>query len=242
MKKFEKIAILITLFIFVFPVIAIAESEQPEGIVPRRENVSPAIPPINNRILTPKTSGSTSTKPKIEYMKGVREERAGIVEERKNSIQDIRTERKDMLKNASNTPGARREIINNMNKETAQIRHTALVKQLRLSILNLENAYKVVEGHINKVGEKGIDVNQAKQRLDTTKDKIQLAKTAVENMAKWQPVSAVGTSTVNVVKARTIGEEAIKAIKEARESLRSVIENLRSVIPKNKPASTTPRT
>lgn len=218
MKKFEKIAILITLFIFVFPVIAIAENEQPEGIVPRRENVSPAIPPINNRILTPKTDRPTSTKPKIENMRGVQ------------------------LKNASNTLGARREIINNMNKETAQIRHTALVKQLRLSILNLENAYKVVEGHINKVGEKGIDVNQAKQKLDTAKDKIQVAKTAVESMAKWQPTSSVGTSTVNVVKARTIGEEAIKAIKEARESLRSVIENLRSVIPKNKPASTTPRT
>ncbi len=166
-------------------------------------------------------------------------------------LKDKRAELKDnrmMLKdNASTSPMMKREIrasstelfkkfkdekreIKNTSKVNEfKIRKDALVKQLTLTLDNLTNIKGRISERISVLEGEGKDMTDAKSALTVAEGKLAVARTAVDALAKYVPVNSNGaavesaTADVELAKPRQIGDEAIKAVKDARDAFKEVV-------------------
>lgn len=110
-------------------------------------------------------------------------------------------------------------------------RQEALVKQLNLSVSNLEQIIGRVSDRIDKVAATGRDMTEAKQLLTVANDKLAIAKSTVQAVADYMPPSMGTASTtasstdliVNLEKPREIGAKAIEAVKATREAITEVV-------------------
>lgn len=128
----------------------------------------------------------------------------------------------------------KKEVLRKMKTDVFQIRKNALEKELQLSISNLSIIRDNISNRITKIEaststDKIRDMTAAKAALATADEKILKARTAVELFSNTAfttiSTSTVSTSTdVTLEKPRKIGDEAIKAVKEARDSLKKVVE------------------
>ncbi len=123
----------------------------------------------------------------------------------------------------------RKEIRKKSRLDAFKIRQTAMVRQLSLSISNLEQIAGRVADRISKAETSGRDMTQAKNLLTVAREKIAEAKIAVQSVKDYVPPTVTATTTsdafvsVDLVKPREVGAEAIKAVKEAKESLVAVV-------------------
>ncbi len=166
--------------------------------------------------------------------------RTGAPEIRKNlasTTQNIRMNTRIDIKNASSSQ-ERWGIRKDAHQDIFKARQVAFVKQLELSIRNLEQISTRIAERITKVEAEGKnrDMTEAKRLLDVAKTKIATAKQAVQNVASYTPpTNDIATTTTNtgdinvsidLVKPRQYGEAAIKAIKEAKDALHEVVRSL----------------
>jgi len=143
----------------------------------------------------------------------------------------------------------KKEMLKKMKTNEFQIRKNALLKELEISISNLmksrEQVSKRVSMMASSTNEKQVQrANQAKTALTIADEKIIKAKAAIDLFSKTVFVPVTNTNStstdISLDKPRKIGDEAIKAVKEARDSLKKVLEVFSdSPIIKNSTASST---
>lgn len=162
---------------------------------------------------------------KIER-KEVMDDRKDVRDERKSDIEDIRDDRREGMKNASTSAerwGIRREAM----FDAFRTRQTAFVAQLQLSIRNLEQISARINDRISKLEQEGKDMTSTKSLMVTAQIKIEAAKIAVGAVASYVPPTATSSaSSVDLIRPRSIGSDATKAVREARDALKKVVESL----------------
>jgi hypothetical protein len=179
-----------------------------------------------------------------EERKELKEERKENIGNLKMAIQLRRASSTDMFKKLNNE---KKDLLKKMKKDDFESRKKALLNQLNISLENLSAIKTRISDRILKAELEGRNVTDAKSALAIADDKLAKAKTAVEALSTLQapaPSSGTASSTeVDLTKPRQVGDEAIKAVKEARDAYKKVVD----IIAKgmglgNKPASSTPAT
>lgn len=164
----------------------------------------------------------------------IKEMRASTTEK----IKEMREERKDIR--ASTTAefkalkNERGEMIKKMQSNAYEMRKKALLNELNATLNNLVNVRAKIQERITMLEGKGRDMTKAKADLVIADDKISKAKTAIEAFASLPAPTSVtianGTTTqeVNLEKPRKTGDDAIKAVKSARDALKVVLKSIAS--------------
>lgn len=209
---------------------------------------------VRNMKIEERKEMRASTTEKIKEMRASTTDRIKeIREERKDIREDIREERKEDRKElrASTTAAfkalknERGEMVKKMQSNAYEMRKVALLKELNATLNNLVNVRAKIQERMTMLEGKGRDMTKAKADLVIADDKISKAKTAIEAFASLPtPTSATianGTTTqeVNLEKPRKTGDDAIKAVKSARDALKVVLKSIASTQP-NTASSTAP--
>lgn len=177
-----------------------------------------------------------------EKMKELREERKDIREDMREERKDIRASTTAAFKVLKNERG---EMIKKMQSNAYEMRKKALLNELNVTLNNLVNVRAKIQERITMLEGKGRDMTKAKADLVIADDKISKAKTAIEAFASLPAPTSVtvanGTTTqeVNLEKPRKTGDDAIKAVKSARDALKVVLKSIASTQP-NTASSTVP--
>jgi hypothetical protein len=172
-------------------------------------------------------------------------ERKEIRDDRREEVMETRREGREEMKNATNTPD-RREIRRDMRKDIFQIRKEALIKQLNVSIENLKQVRERIVSRIDKATSAGRDMAAAKSALAIADAKIATAISALETLKSYTPPTPTASSTdptsIDLTKPRQIADAALKAVKDAHESLTAVVRAIARAMGLGGTASTTPTT
>lgn len=230
------------------PFAALAQSDAPviPGIVreqlrERAENIR-SNEDYRNNILENRARPASGTMPirpapmaKPPMTQGVRDDvRARIASSSDRA--EAMAERREELREKREEIQAKREEMQ-AKRETLRMdlfnKHKEnLVRQLDRAIENLKQVQGRINERITKAEQSGRNMSEAKALLVTALQKIQVAESAITSLKTYQPASSslitassTGTNDadVNILKARQVGENAIKAVKDARESLNLVV-------------------
>jgi hypothetical protein len=141
----------------------------------------------------------------------------------KESMQDFKTARKD--------------VVRKMKTDEFKVRADALVKQLKITLTNLSDIRTKVSVSISKQEAEGKVLTEAKAALAVADAKLAEAKLAVDSLANISTIPTTASTTeTDITKPRQIGDAAIKAVKDARNSLKLVV---KSISNKSEAASST---
>lgn len=196
---------------------------------------------VRNKMLENRRVG-TSTRPMIAST--TRMERKDIRDERREDVMDLRREGREDIRNATNTQ-ERREIRRDMRKDIFEVRKNALLKQLAVSVENLKQVRDRIASRIEKAAATGRDMTAAKSALVTADAKITAALAAIDTFKSYTPPAPSATSTdqsVGLDKPRQVADAALKAVKDAHESLTVVVRAIARAMGLGGNASTTPTT
>jgi hypothetical protein len=150
---------------------------------------------------------------------------------RMDSIRDLR-ERASSTKNSTTTRqnlAERTQKSKTMKMEAFKIRQTALVRQLRISIGVLESIEARLAQRIEIAESRGRNMDEAKERLEEAGEAIDNAKMEIEEFASWTHSTSTASTTnatstdIDLEKPRGVAEDAIEAVKEAKDLLKEVI-------------------
>lgn len=186
-----------------------------------------------------------------KIMKGRVEERKDINMEKRGDIKDLRTAtnlaKRDIK--ASSTMmfkakvGERRDVMQKMRKDAFEIRKGALVKQLTITLENLTNIRTRINERISKLETEGKTITEAKTALTLADGKLAAAKVALDAfIASNIAASTTAETEVELEKPRKVADEAIKAIKEARDAFKKAVEAVAKISKKNDDRATTTST
>ena len=152
-------------------------------------------------------------------------ERQDISAERRTEVQGIRGDARDMRQEATSSE-ERWGIRHEAQLDIFKVRQTSFVKQLQISLDNLQQISGRISDRISKLEQSGLDMTAAKAAMVTASAKLDAAKIAVSAVATYVPTatSTSATSTVELGKPRMIGDGATKAVREARDALKQAID------------------
>lgn len=171
--------------------------------------------------------------PLVEKAQQLHDLRASTTAEIKDMRREDREDIKDMR--ASTTimmrefKGERKEMLKKMQLRAFEIRKNALVRELTSAIKNLTNIRSRIADRITKAEGNGRDMTDAKAKLVVVDGKLAVAKTAVETFVSFNyasstvSVTASSSAEISLDRPRKIGDDAIKAVKDARDSLKDVV-------------------
>ena len=157
---------------------------------------------------------------------------APVKEKIKNNIEEKSELRNKLMAERASTTIERRNNVQNMKIQAFKIRHSTLIRQIRLSFKNLEQVTSRIVARIEKAETSGRDMTKAKGALLIAREKLSLAEQAIKNLSNYEPVLVSNTNkasnedTVDLVKPRQIADEAIIAIKVARDALIDVVREI----------------
>lgn len=222
MKKYLFLLVLATLM---FGNFALAEENEDDEIRP--------MPPIYNPDLKER---KTFFEEKIKERPGVfmadkekREEWKNKTEERKAFFEELKSNREKFLSELK----AKREEWKNATKERKQefCNKAREIAQSRFSmaISSLEKMQERVASIIEKLNSEGKDTSSALSNLNSSKEKLSLAKAKVEEIKKLAPEGCSDVTPENFEKIKTLAREAKDLLKESREYLHQAIEELKSL-------------
>ncbi len=181
-----------------------------------------------------------------ENIKDIRDDIKDARKDMKGEIKDMREERKEMRKDgATTTPNQmfkakmneKRDMVKKMKVSIFDERKSALIKELKLSVENLTNISGRISERISKLEADGKDVTEAKAAFEKAKNNLEAAKTGISVFENINIVIPDKTTTgtdasnteVDLEKPRTLGDVAIKSVKEARDSLKKVVEIINKI-------------
>ncbi len=155
---------------------------------------------------------------------------SSTTEQRIGERREIREERNASTSEMFKRMGEKKQdTLKKMKRDTFEIRKNALVKELRMTLANLGNIRDRINTRIINIESGSTSVTEAKAALVIADEKLAKAKIAVDALANLTSTStATTTSEVDLAKPRQIGDAAIKAIKDARDSLRDVVKMIRN--------------
>lgn len=186
-----------------------------------------------------------------KIMKGRVEERKDINMEKRGDIKDLRTATSLVKRDikASSTMmfkakvAERKEVVQKMRKDAFEIRKGALVKQLTITIENLTNIKTRINERISKLESEGKTVTEAKASLVIAEGKLATAKVAVDAfIASNIAASTTAETEVELEKPRKVADEAIKAIREARDAFKKTVMEIAKISKRNNDGATTTST
>ena len=171
--------------------------------------------------------------PLVEKAREMREAKASTTAK----IQDMRREDRREIGEvrASSTlmmrefKGERKEILQKMQVRVFEMRKNALVRELTSALKNLTNIRSRISERITKVEGSGRDMTDAKAKLVIADTKLATAQTSVDAFASFNyasttvSVTASSSAEVNLERPRKVGDDAIKAVKDARDALKEVV-------------------
>lgn len=144
--------------------------------------------------------------------------------ENRAELKDIRASSTMMFKELKNE---KRVALKNMQLHEFEIRKESLVRELNVSLKNLDNIDVRVNNRIASSTANGKDMTNAKIALATAETKLASAKTLVSAFASLSYASSTvttGTTTkITLERPRKAGDDAIKAVKDARDSFKLVV-------------------
>ncbi len=181
---------------------------------------------------------------KFEKNKDIRnikiEERKELRASTTERLKELKDERKDIRASTTATfrilKNERGEILKKIQLNSYEMRKQALLKELNASLNNLTKISGNILERIVFLEGKGRDMTKARADLTIANDKIAKAKLAIEVFTNL-PTPTIAPSTnststeVNLEKPRKTGDDAIKAVKEARDSLKVVLKTIANVSP-----------
>lgn len=128
--------------------------------------------------------------------------------------------------------GEKKELIKKMKRDEFGIRKEALVKQLTIALENLTNIRTRLNDRITALASDGKDTTLSVKALADADASLVKAKTAVDVLKAYSYTStATSTTEVELEKPRKIGDEAIKATKDARDSFKKVLSEIVKITP-----------
>lgn len=153
-----------------------------------------------------------------------RDERNKIIDERRETIKGIKVDARSDIKDEKGSSTARMETLNKMRRDIFTTRRDALVRQLTVSINNLENIKTRIDTRIAKIKTDGKDTTEAEKLLVVAVAKIATAKTNVTALTNIE-IQTTSTSTpdAELARPRLAAETAIRSIEEARRALQKVV-------------------
>jgi hypothetical protein len=152
--------------------------------------------------------------------------RQDILIERREDLKLLRGSTTDMFRKRLEI---RQEIAKKMQRGQFEIRKNALVRELTVALTNLQNISIRIEARISSAESRGRTMTEAKELLVVANSKLAQARVDV---AAFQALtiedasasaSASTTVEVDITKPRTLGDAAIKSVKEARDAFRKVV-------------------
>ncbi len=187
---------------------------------------------------------------KIEERKTIKasttEKMRELRDERKEEKKELKEERKDLR--ASTTAAfkilknERGEALKKLQLNAYEMRKKALLNELNATINNLVNVRGKILERITMLESKGRDMTKPKADLVIADDMIAKAKLAIETF-KNLPAPTLGntgsatttsnstTTEVSLDKPRKVGDDAIKAVKSARDALKVVLKSIANTQP-----------
>ena len=165
----------------------------------------------------------------LEKRKEIRKE---IKKEAKEDIKDLKINTRNNLKmiqaSTSNmfkrTNINKKEILKRMGARKFEARKNALINNLRITLNNLGNIESRIEDRIVKVEQNGRNLADARVLLSVAKEKIAKAKVDVDALESTFATEVKTEGEVDLEKPRTVGDTAIKSVREARDALKKVVE------------------
>lgn len=144
------------------------------------------------------------------------------IAEKKEQIKENRASTTAMFKNIKNE---KREVLKKMKIREFEIRKNALLKELNIAIRNLNSLNTKINERITNLDNQGKNTSEIKISLSIAKEKFEIAKTAVATLSSYSYASSTNASStdIDLERPRKIGDEAIKAIKTARDEFKKVI-------------------
>lgn len=161
-----------------------------------------------------------------------------MVQKRASSTDTIKAEREGRKEEFK----ANRESIKTLKRADFDARKQGLIKELTTIVGNLKNIATRIDARISEDRTAARDTTSAVNLLNVAKTKIATAESKVRALASLTPTSTA-TGEVDAIKPRTAAQEAIVAVRDAREALKKVVEALsnRGGTPKlHSAGSTTP--
>lgn len=159
-----------------------------------------------------------------------RERRLNAISSSTERMRELRASTTMMFKAMKNKKA---DSLKKMKMEAFLTRKDALEKELQLSIMSITKIRETIAQRItrieNSTTSKSLrDMTEARKALAVADEKIAKAKTAIDlfsNTVFTPATGRVSTSTeVTLDKPRKIGNDAIVAVKDARDSLKKVID------------------
>lgn len=153
-----------------------------------------------------------------------RDEREDLKASTTITKREIKVLRTDLFREYKNI---RREIKNRIHRDEFQIRKDFLVRKLNLTLENLRNIRSRISERITTAEAGGRNMTEAKASLVIADDKLVKARVAVDLFATFTYPTATSTGTttteVELERPRKMGDEAIRAVKIARNALKDVV-------------------
>ena len=120
----------------------------------------------------------------------------------------------------------REEKIRQVRLDIFMMQKKHLVEQLTRAIENLKQVRSRISDRIVKAEQSGRNMSEAKNLMTIANTKIGVAEQAIATLSAYNVASTTNTSastTIDVTKARTHGQTAIKAVKDAKSALHAVV-------------------
>ncbi|MES3031390.1 MAG: hypothetical protein V4697_03180 [Patescibacteria group bacterium] len=178
---------------------------------------------------------------KNKEIRNIQKEKQKEVKDIKENAKDSLKDLKDARKNATSTgefKGIRKAIQNKMKLDVFEARKNALVRELTVSFNALTSARTRINNFIvQREGTASTTLmTDAKAKLAIADDKLAKAKISLDTLAAFHYASTTATSTatttaeVELEKPRKVGDEAIKAMKDARNALKDVLTAIKKAL------------
>src|SRR3989344_1085976 len=216
-SKYSSIILAILAGLIAVPIITKAENRP--SVLPMLRNA------VKERVEDAGNNEAIRNKILDKVASTTREQRAEIENERRIEAQGTRRENRNDIRNAS-TSEDRREIRQSMHRDEFEVRKAAVVRQLNLALNNLKQIRERISSRIDKATASGRAMSDAKDLLVIADNKMALAEQDINSVFVVQPFptpAATTTDNVELNKPRKVADNAIAAIKTAREALVEVV-------------------
>ncbi len=159
-----------------------------------------------------------------EIASSTRAEHMEIREEYLEDSSKIRAEYREKISSSTDDRG---EIRTKVRLDIFETHKISLVRQLNLSLKNLQQIYERVASRIDKAAEAGHDMASARELLNIADVALTDAETAIQSVTSLSvSASTTATTSVDLTRPREIGSQAIQALKDAR---RALVETVRAI-------------
>jgi len=227
MKKTYYYSLIIVALFAIAPMVTLAEDG--DDVVTSKDRLRAAVSNVEQKIEDGVESRLQNVRANQDIRNAVVQKRVNLATTTRKEVRDIRDESRGEMKNAS-TSLQKREIRNELRKDMFKIELERVIGQISLSLENLKQVRGRIESRIQKATEAGRDMTRAKELLVIANEKIVLAEKSIESLKSLEvdaimtgTTTASTTTNIKLEKPRKLGEDAIKAVKVARNALNDVV-------------------